>query len=52
LFAWMFVAQCAWAVLALSRLSTLLDAEKVIQGTENEAEQQARSLARRATGFR
>ncbi len=47
LFAWMFVAQCIWAVLALSRLSTLLDAEKVVQGVENEAESQARNLQSR-----
>lgn len=47
LMAWMFVAQCAWAALALSRLSTMLDAEKVVQGAENEAESEARSVQSR-----
>jgi membrane protease YdiL (CAAX protease family)/ABC-type Na+ efflux pump permease subunit len=47
LMAWMFVAQCAWAWLALSRLSTLLDAERVVQGTENEAESEARNIQSR-----
>jgi membrane protease YdiL (CAAX protease family) len=45
--AWMFAAQCAWAWLALSRLATLLDAERVVQGAENEAESDARNIQSR-----
>lgn len=47
LWAWMFVAQSLWAALALSRLSRLLDAERILQGAENEAEQDARSVQSR-----
>ncbi|MBL8860056.1 MAG: CPBP family intramembrane metalloprotease [Planctomycetes bacterium] len=47
LVAWMFVAQCAWALFTLSRLSTLLDAERVVQGAENEAESDARNTQSR-----
>jgi len=45
--AWMFVAQSAWAWWALSRLAKLLDAERVVQGVENEAETEARNIQSR-----
>lgn len=44
---WMFIAQCGWALFTLSRLSTLLDAERVVQGAENEAESDARNIQSR-----
>jgi sodium transport system permease protein len=44
---WMFVANCAWAWLALAKLSSLLDAERVMQHQDNPEETATREVQSR-----
>lgn len=45
--AWMFVANCGWAWLALAKLSSLLDAEKIMQHQDNAEETATREVQSR-----